>query len=113
MENIAEKLLKIFLPKEMDWKRYKLKKVLETEDNNIHPFVWWLEFHIEKLNIVPISEEYNWKEVIIIYSIFNKDVSLNWFFLWYFSNKSKITIIFFYVDPNFISSSMCWSCIFT
>lgn len=64
MENIAEELLKLFLPKEIDWKRYKLEKVVETEDKNISPFVWRLAFHIEELNIVPISEEYNWKEII-------------------------------------------------
>ena len=64
MENVAQELLNLFLPKEIDWERYKLEKVLEIEDNNISPFVWRLEFHIEELNIVPESEEYKWKQII-------------------------------------------------
>ena len=64
MENVAQELLNLFLPKEIDWKRYKLEKVVEIEDNNISPFVWRLQFHIEKLNIVPESEEYKWKQII-------------------------------------------------
>lgn len=64
MENIAEELLKLFLPKEIDWTRYRLEKVLEIEDNNISPFVWRLEFHIEELNIIPDNEETQWKQII-------------------------------------------------
>ena len=64
MDNIWQELLRLFLPKEIDWKRYKLIKVDEIEDNNISPFVWRLEFHIEELNIVPADKEYNWKEII-------------------------------------------------
>jgi hypothetical protein len=37
---------------------------LEIKDENISPFVWRLEFHLEELNIVPNSEEYLWKEII-------------------------------------------------
>ena len=61
MDNIWQELLKYFLPTEIDWKRYKLIKVDEIEDNNISPFVWRLEFHIEELNIVPDSIESEWK----------------------------------------------------
>ncbi len=64
MENVAQELLNLFLPKEIDWKRYKLEKVVEIEDDNISPFVWRLEFHIEELNIIPESEEYKWKQII-------------------------------------------------
>lgn len=64
MENIAEELLKLFLPKEIDWTRYRLEKVLEIEDNNISPFVWRLEFHIEELNIIPDNVETQWKQII-------------------------------------------------
>ena len=64
MENIAADLLKLFLPKEIDWTRYRLEKVLEIEDNNISPFVWRLEFHIEELNIIPDNEETQWKQII-------------------------------------------------
>jgi hypothetical protein len=39
MENVAQELLNLFLPKEIDWKRYKLEKVVEIEDDNISPFV--------------------------------------------------------------------------
>jgi hypothetical protein len=39
MEKIAEDLLKLFLPSEIDWKRYKLEKVEEIKDENISPFV--------------------------------------------------------------------------
>lgn len=64
MENVAQELLNLFLPKEINWERYRLEKVLEIEDNNISPFVWRLEFYIEELNIVPESEEYKWKQII-------------------------------------------------
>ena len=64
MEKMAEELLKLFLPQEIDWKRYKLEKVLEIKDENISPFVWRLEFHIEELNIIPNNEEYIWKQII-------------------------------------------------
>lgn len=64
MENVAQELLNLFLPKEIDWERYRLEKVLEVEDNNISPFVWRLEFYIEELNIVPESDEYKWKQII-------------------------------------------------
>ena len=64
MENIAEELLKLFLPSEIDWKRYKLEKVKEIKDDNISPFVWRLEFHLEELNIIPNNEEYLWKQII-------------------------------------------------
>jgi hypothetical protein len=39
MEKMAEELLELFLPEEIDWKRYKLEKVLEIKDENISPFV--------------------------------------------------------------------------
>jgi len=64
MKKMAEELLKLFLPSEIDWKRYKLEKVVEIKDENISPFVWRLEFHLEELNIVPNNEEYLWKEII-------------------------------------------------
>lgn len=64
MDNMALELLKLFLPPEIDWNRYKLVKTEEIKDNNISPFVWRLEFHIEELNIVPNSEEYLWKQII-------------------------------------------------
>jgi hypothetical protein len=41
-----------------------LEKVLEIKDENISPFVWRLEFHIEELNIIPNNEEYIWKQII-------------------------------------------------
>ena len=64
MEKMAEDLLKIFLPSEIDWNRYKLAKVVEIKDTNISPFVWRLEFHLEELNIIPNNEKYLWKQII-------------------------------------------------
>ena len=64
MEKIAEELLKLFLPSEIDRKKYKLEKVIEIKDENISPFVWRLEFHLEELNIIPNNEEYIWKQII-------------------------------------------------
>lgn len=64
MEKMTEELLKLFLPSEIDWKRYKLEKVEEIKDKNISPFVWRLEFHLEELNIIPNNEEYIWKQII-------------------------------------------------
>lgn len=64
MEKMAEDLLKLFLPSEIDWKRYKLEKVEEIKDDTISPFVWRLEFHLEELNIIPNNEEYIWKQII-------------------------------------------------
>ena len=64
MEKMAEDLLKLFFPSEIDWKRYKVEKVVEIKDENISPFVWRLEFHLEELNIIPNNEEYLWKQII-------------------------------------------------
>ncbi|PID87422.1 hypothetical protein CSB07_01285 [Candidatus Gracilibacteria bacterium] len=64
MENIAQELLELFLPSEIDWKRYKLSKVEEIKDENISPFVGRLEFHLEELNIIPNNEEYKGKQII-------------------------------------------------
>ena len=61
---MIEELLKLFLPSEIDWKRYKLEKVVEINDENISPFVWRLEFHLKEVNIVPNSKEYLWKQII-------------------------------------------------
>ena len=64
MENIYQEMLELFLPKEIDWSRYKLLKVERIKDETISPFVWRLEFYIEELNIVPSTEEYKWKQII-------------------------------------------------
>jgi len=64
MENVTQELLNLFLPQEIDWKRYRLMKVEKIKDGNISPFIWRLEFYIEELNIVPESEGGRWKQII-------------------------------------------------
>ena len=56
MEKMAEELLKLFLPSEIDWNRYKLEKVVELKDENISSFVWrllkWHNFFFKKHQIL-------------------------------------------------------------
>ena len=56
-------MMETVLPAGIDWDRYTLIKINKTEDDNIKPFTWRVEFIIEEKNTVPPWLTEAWENV--------------------------------------------------
>ena len=51
-----QNLLDLILPQEINWNRFDLIKIEETEDKNMSPYKWKINFVIQEKNIPPIFQ---------------------------------------------------------